>query len=824
MKIRSAPIRPSSSAIKIICLFLWLVMATVQLTAQSRGRENFDAGWRFHLGDLPGAEKPGFQDQNWRKLDLPHDWSIEGNFRPDNPASNSGASLPGGIGWYRKSLVITNPGMNHRFIEFDGVYMNSTVWINGHLLGNRPYGYSSFEYDMTPYLAAGENIIAVKVDNSLQPNSRWYSGSGIYRHVYLTTSAPIHVSHWGTFVTTPTVSSKEAKVQVETSIANEGKVRANIRIVSTILDPEGRKIATQSQNGKIEPGSLLKINTGIPVLSPQLWSTEHPVLYRLASEIFQGNELKDTYYTSFGIRSLQFRSDSGLFINNKCVKVLGVCMHHDLGCLGAAVNTRALTRQLEILKSMGCNGIRTSHNPPSPDLLDLCDKMGFLVMDEAFDVWYLEKMKYDYHIYFREWHERDLTDMVLRDRNHPSVILWSIGNEIAEKNHTKYGGAAIAKELDGIIKRYDKTRYTTSAFAGVWRADTTFMSDKVDVIGINYTVERYPEEKLKHPNGLFIASETTSSLSDRGIYHFPADKAMNPTPDLHCSSFDHRGTYYDRPARMITQTTWRAVKETPYVAGLFVWTGFDYYGEPSYPYPSISSSYGIVDLCGFPKDVFYFYKSQWTQEPVLHLLPHWNWKTGDTIDVVAYTNCESVKLYLNDKLLGEQVFANTKITYFTNQWDKVINLGDGQKLSLDWKIPYTPGALRAEGYRNGKLIATDIVKTAGDAAKIELVADQSYLSADGKDLSYITIRIKDNNGNPVPDADNLIHFDLAGEGRIVGVANGDPISLEPAKGNQRRAFSGMCQVVIQTTDKKGKITLKANSAGLPEEELILTSN
>ncbi len=824
MKMRPSITRSSYTPHKFILLITWLVMASVQLFAQPKGRENFDAGWKFHLGNVAGAEKPEFPDQNWRVLNVPHDWSIEGNFRPDNPATNSGASLPGGIGWYRKSLNLPGHDALHRFIEFDGVYMNSTVWVNGHELGNRPYGYSSFEYDMTPYLVAGENIIAVKVDNSLQPNSRWYSGSGIYRHVWLTTSTSIRIAHWGTYLTTPKVSSSEALVQVETSIANEGTNRANIRIVSTIFDSNGQKIATQSQNGKIEPDSLLKINTGIRITSPQLWSTENPVLYRLASEVYQGNERMDTYYTTFGIRSLQFRSDSGLFINNKCVKVLGVCMHHDLGCLGTALNTRALTRQLEILKSMGCNGIRTSHNPPSPDLLDLCDKMGFLVMDEAFDVWFLEKMKYDYHIFFKDWHERDLSDMVLRDRNHPSIFLWSIGNEIPEKNHTKYGGAAIAKELDGIIKKYDKSRYTTSAFAGVWRADTTFMSDKVDVIGINYTVERYPEEKLKHPNGFFIASETTSSLSDRGIYHFPAGKAMKPTPDLHCSSFDHRGTYYDRPASMITQTTWRAVKETPYVAGLFIWTGFDYYGEPIYPYPCISSSFGIVDLCGFPKDVYYFYKSQWTSEPVLHLLPHWNWKPGDTIDVVAYTNCESVKLYLNDQLIGEQAFANTKITYLTNQWEKVINLGEGQKLSLDWKVPFTPGTLRAEGFKNGKLIATDIVNTAGDASKIELTADHSLISADGTDLSYITIKIKDSMGNPVPNADNLIHFDLAGEGRIVGVANGDPISLEPAKGKERRAFSGMCQVVIQSTNKKGKITVKATSTGLPDEKIVLTSN
>jgi len=808
---------------KIILLIALIFWTGQQLVAQPAGRENFDTGWKFHLGDVIGAEKTSFADQDWRSLDLPHDWSIEGNFRPDNPATNSGASLPGGIGWYRKIFSVTDVSTKHRFIQFDGVYMNSTVWINGHQLGNRPFGYATFQYDLTPYLKEGQNLIAVKVDNSLQPNSRWYSGSGIYRHVWLTTSSAIHISHWGTFVSTPKISLKEALVQIETSVSNESREKKTVKIISSIVDDKGNIVASQVQSKIIESVKQCKINTEVNVHAPQLWSIEEPTLYKLVSEVYEEKKLKDTYYTNFGIRSIEFRSDSGFFLNDKHVKVLGVCQHHDLGCLGAATNTRALTRQLEILKSMGCNAIRTSHNPPSPDLLDLCDQMGFLVMDEAFDVWNLEKMKYDYHLYFRDWHERDLSDMVLRDRNHPSIFLWSIGNEIPEKNHTKYGGAAIAKELDGIVKKYDKTRYTTSGFAGVWRADTTFMTDKVDVIGINYTVERYPEEKAKHPKGFFIASETTSSLSDRGIYHFPADSAMKATPDMHCSSFDNRGTCYDRPATRLTQTTWYAVKKTPYLAGMFVWTGFDYLGEPAYPFPSISSSFGIIDLCGFPKDVYYFYKSQWTSEPVLHLLPHWNWEEGQLIDVIAYTNCDEVKLYLNNQLVGEQAFANTNVTYQTNQWDKIIDLGEGQKLSLDWKVPFSPGTLRAEGYINGKHMATDMVKTAFDAANIELTPDRSVIQADGKDLSYITMRIKDKEDTLVPDADNLICFDIEGEGRIVGVANGDPISLEPAKGRQRRAFNGMCLVVVQSTRRQGDITLKASAAGLPDKEIFLKS-
>jgi beta-galactosidase len=349
------------------------------------------------------------------------------------------------------------------------------------------------------------------------------------------------------------------------------------------------------------------------------------------------------------------------------------------------------------------------------------------------------------------------------------------------------------------------------------------MTDKVDVIGINYTVERYPEEKAKHPNGFFIASETTSSLSSRGIYHFPADSPIVKSPDLQSSSFDNHSTSYDRPWTNITQTTWREIKNTPYVAGLFVWTGFDYYGEPAYSYPSISASYGIVDICGFPKDVFYFYKSQWTKEPVLHLLPHWNWQAGQLIDVVAYTNCDEVKLFLNDSLISSQSFANSSTEYLTSQWDKVISLGVDKRLSLVWKIPFAPGILRAEGYKNGKLIATDKVITAGDPAKIELSADRSTISADGIDLSFIKVKITDRNGVMVPNADNLVHFSIEGVGKIVGVGNGNPISLESAKGSQRTAFSGLCQAVIQSTHKAGTIVLKASAIGLKEEKIIITT-
>ncbi len=808
-------------------LFFFILLVSVaggRLCAQSAGRECFDDHWKFHFGDLPHAEQPDFPDQEWRSLDLPHDWSIEGDMKPDHPAGVLGASLPGGIGWYRKSFTADRCTSKHRYITFDGVYMNSTVYLNGHELGHRPSGYTTFHYDLTPYLKDGWNVIAVRVDNSLQPNSRWYSGSGIYRHVWLTTTSPVHIDPWGPYVTTPRVSAASALVRIETVLINQGRDKANLHLEAVVLDPSGNKVAAGERSAQTAANGQVTVTLQLPVARPNLWDVDQPNLYRLVSRVYQGKELMDSHSMSFGIRTISFSPDSGFFLNNRWVKIKGVCQHHDLGCLGAAVHHRALARQLEILKGVGCNALRTSHNPPAPELLDLCDRMGFLVMVEAFDVWRLAKTKYDYHLYFDEWHERDLADMVLRDRNHPSVILWSIGNEIPEKNHLRYGGAAIAAELNAIIKRFDTTRYTTSAFAGVWRADSTLMTDKVDVIGINYTIERYPEEKAKHPNGLFIASETTSSLSSRGVYHFPADSAVFRTPDLQCSSFDHCATCYDRPWAYATQTTWRAVKETPYVAGLFVWTGFDYLGEPGYPvFPCNSSAFGMVDLCGFPKDVYYFYKSQWTDEPVLHLLPHWNWQQGDSIDVVAYTNCDEVKLFLNDRFLGAQAFANTAMNYRTLQWDSVVCLGQGPKLSLSWKVLFEPGALVAEGWKDGRRIVTDVVRTAGAARQIALSADRPVVRADGKDLSFITVEIKDAQGTRVPTADPLLFFSLTGEGRIAGVANGNPISLEPSQGRQRRAFNGLCQVVLQSTGRAGEIVLTVSSQGLPDETLRIRS-
>jgi beta-galactosidase len=788
---------------KIPILLAFLCMSTLHLSAQPPGRQNFDANWKFHLGDLLQAEQLSYQDLKWRTLDLPHDWSIEGSFRPDNPSGHQGGLLPGGIGWYRKKFELKPEERKKYFIVFDGVYKNSTVYLNGHALGTRPYGYATFQYDLTPWLQKGENLLAVKVDNSKQPDSRWYTGAGIYRHVWMVTTSDIHVAQWGTFVTTPRVSAKEAMVSIVTKIENEGKNKTNFKIISTLLDKSGKEVATHSQNERAEPQSAKEVNTTFILKSPLLWDIEHPELYRLITKIYTGKELKDSYTTSVGIRSIAFRADSGFFLNGKQVKILGVCNHHDLGPLGSALNDRALQRQLELLKSMGCNGIRCSHNLMAPELLELCDKMGFLVMDETFDCWYIGKdaAPYGFQNYFKEWHEREISDMVKRDRNHPSVIFWSIGNEIKEQWFPgSTNGGEIACELVGIIKKLDNTRFTTSAFNFVRDAEKKGMTAAVDVVGFNYTIDAYDEIRQKHPTWFYLASETTSQFDSRGVYHLPVDSLAKTSPDGQTSAFDNPsgGTTHEE--------AWLAVKERPWMSGMYIWTGFDYLGEPApYEKTAVSSYFGIFDLCGFPKDSYFFYKSQWTKEPMVHLLPHWNWKAGQPVEVIVYTNCDEVRLSLNGQPLESK------------------KLKDSKKLSLRWKVPFAAGVLKAEGYLNGKLVATDLVQTAGDATKIELTADRKNLDASGRDLSFVTVRIIDENGILVPGADNLIHFELEGAGKIVGVANGNAMSLEPAKGSERRAFSGMCLVVVQGAGTKGRITIKASSPELHESKIDLNS-
>ncbi len=779
--------------------------------AHERIIENFGNNWKFNLGDITGVNNPGFDDSGWRMLDLPHDWSIEGEFSKDHPATPGGGALPGGIGWYRKTFTLPETAKDKLvFIDFDGIYMNSKVWINGSYLGERPYGYISFRYDLTPYLnfSEKENVITVKVDNSQQPNSRWYSGSGIYRNVWLVTTDKVYVDHWGTFITTPEVSSESAKISLKLEIRNSSKEDRPVIVKTIIYDGAGKKVAKVSSAGDILKDSVNGFSQELTLNNPVLWSLENPYLYKAVSQVTYKGGIYDDYETTFGIRYFSFDPEKGFLLNGEQVKIKGVCNHHDLGCLGTAVNKRALERQLEILKGMGCNSIRTSHNPPAPELLDLCDEMGFLIMDEAFDMWKIKKTLYDYHLHWDKWHRRDLEDFILRDRNHPSVIIWSIGNEIMEQWDST--GAEMTKKVAAIVKNLDTTRPVTSGCNDPRPQNNIIKSGALDIIGYNYHEESYTDFYKYFPEQIFIASETTSALATRGYYDMPSDKIIVWTfrwdrpftggnPGNTCSAYDNCHV----PWGSTHEEVWKIIKKHDYLTGMYVWTGFDYLGEPApYGWPSRSSYFGIIDLAGFPKDAYYFYQSEWTDKDVLHIFPHWNWNEGDTIDIWAYTNLDKVELFLNDESLG-------------------IRQNSDSIFHLVWKVPYTPGTLRAEGKKGNEVILTSEVKTAGAPAAIQLIPDRQIIDAGGNDLCFVTVKVVDENGVTVPDADNLINFQLTGEGSIAGVDNGNQTSHEPFKADHRKAFNGMCLAVIRSGKEAGTINIDASSDGLKEAEVII---
>ena len=795
-------------------LFLLLVLNQC-VSKQEKGRSivNFGKDWKFQLGDVPGAEAVGFADASWRKLDVPHDWSIEGEFSEKNPATPGGGALPGGIGWYRKSFKVSAEDLKGTvFIDFDGVYQNSEVWINGHSLGKRFYGYSSFRYELTSYLVAGEkeNVLAVKVDNSMQPNSRWYSGSGIYRNVWLVTTGKTYIAHWGTFITTPEISTSNAKIKIVHQIKNKLVADQKLVLKTIILDPSGREVVAGKMETNGVKDSVLSAKFDFDVKNPVLWSLDAPKMYSAVSTVFVDGELVDNYTTPFGIRGFEFNAAKGFFLNGKSVKINGVCNHQDLGCLGSAINTRALERQMEILKGMGCNAIRTSHNPPAPELLDLADQMGFIIMDEAYDMWKKPKNKFDYSTVWDEMHKKDLQDLILRDRNHPSVIIWSIGNEILEQWDST--GTAIAKELAGYVRELDITRPITSACNDPKPSNFIIRSEALDLIGYNYHQKDFEAFPQTFPGKKFIGTETVSALMTRGVYDMPSDeirrwpvrndwKGPKPNADNTCSSYDNVST----PWGSTHEETWKVIKKYDFLSGQFIWTGFDYLGEPTpYGWPSRSSYFGIIDLAGFPKDVYYMYQSEWTKKDVLHIFPHWNWKEGQTVDIWAYSNADEVELFLNDKSLG-------------------IKKKQGDDLHLMWRIPFTPGTLKAISRTAGKDILVKEVKTAGAPARLVVTADRSAIKADGNDLSYLPVDVVDANGIIVPNADNLVKFQVEGSGTIVGVDNGDPVSHESFKAPQRKAFHGKCLVVVQSGDKPGIVKLIASSDGLTSNKVEITT-
>ncbi len=798
----------------IYTVLIALVVLAGCESAELVDRSNFDKNWKFKLGDDRLAAQPDYDDSNWRALNVPHDWSIEGEFSADNPSTTEGGALPTGMGWYRKNFTLkASKTPKFYYIDFDGVFCNSEVWINGHYLGKRPFGYASFRYELTPYLNFGEeeNVLAVRVDNSAQPASRWYTGSGIYRHVWLVEENPVHIAQWGTFVTTPEVREDAARVNLKVQLDNKTDAAQKVEVRSTVYDAAGNEVSKVEETLTIGT-DFEELKQNFLVDNPLLWSPYAPHLYKIITEVTYKGELYDRYETPFGIRSFEFTPDQGFFLNGEKLKVYGVNQHHDLGALGAAVNTRAMERQLEILKEMGCNAIRMAHNPPAPELLDLCDEMGFLVIDESFDEWKKTKAKKGYHLYWDEWHKRDLEDMILRDRNHPSIIAWSIGNEIPEQFDTT--GIQITRDLAAIVKALDKTRPVTAALTETDPAkNNLYKSGALDLLSFNYKHEEYLKFPERYPGECMIASENMSALSTRGHYDFPSDSVRIWPPahkepfdgnaDLTASSFDNCIAYWGATH----EDTWAVVKNNAFIPGMFIWSGFDYIGEPlPYPYPARSTYLGIIDLCGFPKDVYYMYQSEWTDKTMLHLFPYWNWTEGQVIDLWAYyNNADEVELLVNGVSQGRK--AKGKDEYH-----------------VMWRVPFSPGSIKAISYKNGEKVLEKEIHTAGKAAKIELLADRTEIQADGSDLSFITVKVTDKDGNMVPDAANLINFEVHGAGFIAGVDNGYQASTEPFKASYRKAFNGMCLLIVQNNEKAGKINIVASSDGLGAANLELTAN
>lgn len=824
-----------------VCCMLFLG-ACSSLSSESRERLSFNDGWLFSLADDSLAARPEFVDSGWRKLNLPHDWAIEGDFSQDNPSGTGGGALPGGVGWYRKTFVAENKDKGKHFrIEFDGVYMNSEVFINGTCLGKRPYGYISFSYDLTPYLKWGEkNVIAVRVDNAEQPNSLWYSGCGIYRNVWLLKTGDVCVAEWGTYVTTAKVDGQGASLNLVTTLENTGKENADVTVRSVLKDAEGKEVAQVESPANVVAEKSAEIAQKLQVTSPQLWDVEHPYLYSLVTEVMKGGQCVDRYVTPVGIRTFSFDAAKGFVLNGKPTKINGVCMHHDLGCLGAAVNVRAMERQLQMLKEMGCNGIRCSHNPPAPEWLDLCDRMGFIVMDEAFDMWRKKKTAYDYSLYFNEWHERDLHDFILRDRNHPSVFMWSIGNEVLEQwsdaqadtlsleeanlilnfGHSadmlaKEGEVSVnsllTKKLADFVKALDPTRPVTAGCNEPNPANHLFRSEALDIIGYNYHNVNIPDVPRNFPGKPFIITESNSALMTRGYYRMPSDEMFiwperwdKPFYDatFACSSYDN----CHAPWGNTHEENLLLTKKNDFISGQYVWTGFDYIGEPTpYGWPARSSYFGIIDLAGFPKDVYYLYQSEWSNKQVLHLFPHWNWTAGQDVDMWCYYNqADEVELFVNGKSQG-------------------VKAKDENHLHVVWRVKYEPGSVKVVARKDGKVVGEKEIRTAGEPKKIRLTSDRNTLNADGKDLSFVTVEIVDAEGNLCPLADNLVHFEVEGNLFIAGVDNGSQTSMERFKDNKRKAFNGKCLVVLQNDGKTGAARLKAVAEGLEDAVVEIVS-
>jgi beta-galactosidase len=790
--------------------------AVSQSMASAREQLLLDAGWRFHLGDAsspvddfgygletafgkageaPGAAQMDFNDSTWRKLDIPHDWAVELDFvraKEDNVKDHGfkpvGRQFPKStIGWYRRTFMIPKSDMGKRLtVKFDGVFRDCVVWFNGHFLGRNLSGYSEFSFDVTNYVLFGKkNVLVVRADAS-QYEGWFYEGAGIYRHVWLLKWNSLHVPLYGTFVWTEVedpAAGKNARVNIETKLFNQSAVQVKGTLQLTIIDETGKSVASASSEKQnlhgFEEGT---IRQSIQVPNPKLWSLESPHLYTIRSEVISEEKLVDRTETSFGIRTIRFDKDSGLYLNGKRVEIQGVCCHQDHAGVGSALPDRLQYYRIERLKEMGCNAYRTSHNPPTSELLDACDRLGMLVMDEN----RLMGTTPEFRGQFKT--------QILRDRNHPSVFVWSLGNEEWQIQDNPMG-TNIARDLKRLQKELDPSRLCT--YAGNNGNHYDGINSVVDVRGINYIVLGDPDKYHRdHPDQPVMGSEEASTLCTRGIY-------MNDTTSGFVSDYDVNAPGWGS----IAEKWWKFYAARPWLAGAFVWTGFDYRGEPTpYSWPCISSHFGILDVCGFPKNNFYYYQSWWTSKTVLHLAPHWNWrgKEGQSIDVWCQSNCDSVELFLNGKSLGRKVMERNS--------------------HLEWKVPYEAGTLEARGWRNGKKVSTK-VETTDDPVTIVLTPDRQSIHADGEDVCVVNVTALDGHGREVPVADNLIRFEVNGGGRIIGVGNGNPSSHEPDKyldGNyQRKLFNGKCQVIVQAGREASGIELQASSDGLKLAKVII---
>jgi beta-galactosidase len=804
---------------------VWLLPMIHRAADAPRVHESFDLGWRFFRGEANHAEQAEFDDAAWRKLDLPHDWSIEGPYDEKAATGGPGGYLPAGIGWYRKYFAVPEALRGQQItVEFDAVYMNSDVWINGRHLGRWPYGYTSFAYDVTPYLKLGSqpNILAVRVDNSQQPGSRWYSGSGIYRHVWITATDSLHIAEWGIYVTTPTLSARSAAVEVRTRVQNGRSEAQAVTLVSEIVDADGQIAATAQIDGPVAAGAEREFDQMVGLIGPRLWSPAAPNLYRLRSRVLVGGRLIDTTETPFGVRRVEYDTNRGFLLNGEPANMLGMCLHHDGGAVGAAVPEEVWVRRLRLLKDMGCNAIRTSHNPPAPEFLDLCDRMGFLVMDEAFDEWTVRKpqIEHGYSSYFSEWCERDLTAMIHRDRNHPCVVLWSAGNEIGEQRMP--GGEKVLARLVDVFHREDPTRPVTAAMDNIFNEEgeaPDAFTEGLDVVGYNYMDrwgarrETYAEaDRLKYPYRKFVGTEDVCVRGVRGSYELP-----DATP----GAVLRPPTYANNMIE--AEQLWKFVRIHDYFAGDFAWTGIDYLGESRWPAKGNVS--GVIDTSGFRKDGYYFYQSQWTMQPMLHLFPHWNWKgrEGQVMPVLAYTNCDTVELFLNQRSLGAKAleFPRQGAAGGWNTYARPLVPATTADLHLSWDVPYEPGVLKAVGYREGKRVVESEVRTAGAPAQLALVTDRDALRAGTREVANITVEVRDANGVVVPDADNVITFDVQGGGILLGVDNGDPVSHDSYQASSRRAFHGLALALVRAGRQAGEGRVRASADGLKDATLVL---